>query len=218
MDYNWQEHWNWLRFEYRRLEEEMREINATLNSRDASGWERADALVRAANNLCHILEECDKRGLYDAIASGIEDQHNEYRQKVLAELSSILHEEESLLYEAGMSSDEAKSLINDIGSVIKDLRDQGPIELHVWKTRLSKTTSEICNFPKHELLLRAKDFGRWVKQVDKRWSIVKAIVVGAANAYMATQLPEPKTITTLSKVLSIAVSWILGEETEGDSV
>jgi ElaB/YqjD/DUF883 family membrane-anchored ribosome-binding protein len=218
MDYNWQEHWNWLRFEYRRLEEEMRAINATLNSREASGWDRADALIRAANNLCHILRECDKRGLYDAIASGIEDQHNAYREKVLAELSQILREEESLLYEAGMTSDETKSIIHEIGDLLKDQRDQGPIELHAWKTRLSKSTDEICNFPKHELLLRAKDFGGWVKKVDKRWSIVKAIVVGAANSFIATQLPEPKTITTLSKVLSIVVSWILGKEEDRDSV
>ena len=117
-----------------------------------------------------------------------------------------------------MTSDETKSIIHEIGDLLKDQRDQGPIELHAWKTRLSKSTDEICNFPKHELLLRAKDFGGWVKKVDKRWSIVKAIVVGAANSFMATQLPEPQTITTLSKVLSIVVSWILGKEEDRDSV
>jgi len=35
---------------------------------------------------------------------------------------------------------------------------------------------------------------------------------------MATQLAEPQTITTLSKVLSIVVSWILGKEEDRDSV
>lgn len=200
MTANWTELWDALRLDYVRLQDEMLALEAVLTRRDASSWERAGVLKDAASSLCRFLGSCRKRGLFEDIALAADDISSQ-KDELLRTVATVLRQEETVLTEAGFGQQSASAMLRDLESFMAGNWHAEPLAKAVWLKHVDSAIDEACHFPKSEILVLAKDFGKWVTSASKKFNVASGIMIAGANVVYASHIPEPFTATKFSKLI-----------------
>jgi hypothetical protein len=201
--------WPWLQSEYKKLDDNLRELSAVLADQTASGAERENALIASAELLCRTIRACHQKDLFNAanedlVALGkplIQILQRETREH----LENILKREEAVLIVAGLDPTAAHTLLQEVSRAPTHIWGIDPLHYQALDRKVAFATEDICHkFPKTNLDFRVHAFKELVKSVKAKYGIVGGITIAAANTSVALLVPEPIAITTFSKYIGVA--------------
>lgn len=210
----WIANWNILSHRYQQLEDTMNRVRIGLTDPEASALQRAELLILAANELCAVLREYQRLGVFTAIAIQAQQANDQHRALVLNDLRKVLKMEEMVLQRIGIDAGLIKEILGELEHAVAGqnaITVATPLDAVAWQDRLSKATERICCYPKAEILVLDNSFGRYVRRAFKARKIIRAAIAGAANIAAATQLPEPVTIKSVSTFLAYVAVWVLSD-------
>lgn len=208
---DWIAHWNVLTHRYQQLEDTMARTQAVLTDPEASAMQRAQALIMASSELCAVLRDYARRGVFTDIAEAAQGATAAQRQMVLTDLARVLTIESTVLQRVGLDAALIKDILSELDRTLAGTQHHTPLDAAAWEHRLTRATQQICDFPKAEILALDNDFGRWVRRVAKTKTLLRAIFTGAANIAVASQLPEPATIKSVSTFLAFVAASVLSD-------
>jgi len=209
---DWERNWNSLRIQFMRLQDEMTATDKVLTRRDAGSWDRAGALRSAADALCKFLSRCRDEGVFQEIAEDV--SANVFKERLLAELETVLRQEEEVLQLAKFDPESAQLLMQDVKRIMEGKWRVEPMSAAALVGRAEAAISAACSFPGSDVLVLAKNFGDWVLEIDRKYHIAIAVVLAGANVVVATHMPEPFFATKVSKLIA---GLLIGTST-GDGV
>jgi len=201
--------WPWLKAEYERLDVNLQQLSQVLSDPEASGAERENALIAAAELLCRTIRACREKDLFSAagddlgaLATGL---YKQIQRETLERLREILKREEGVLIAAGLDPGAAQRLHDDVIRMPAHVWAEDPLYYNGLDYKVLLATEDICHkFPKTNLDFKVHAFRKKVKEVKSRYGIVGGLAIVAANASVSIISPEPIAITTFSKFIGVA--------------
>ncbi|CAD5107573.1 hypothetical protein [Zestomonas carbonaria] len=209
--------WPWLRAEYQKLDDNLRELTAALSDPTASGAERDNALIASAELLCRTIRACRQKDLFSAVGEDLAAQgvHVKALQREIQEhLENILKREEAVLVVAGLDHRAAQSLMQEVSQAPRHIWGIDPLHYTMLDRKVMLATEDICHrFPKTRLELRELEFRNLVKRVKAKYGIVGGLAIAAANTTITVLVPEPVSITKFSGLIGAAyISYSAGDD------
>lgn len=201
--------WPWLQSEYKKLDDNLRELSATLTDPTASGAERENALIASAELLCRTIRACHEKDLFNAASEDLvalgRPQIVNLQLEIQDHLENVLKREEAVLIVAGLDPTAARTLLQEVGRAPTHIWCVDPLHYQALDRKVALATEDICHkFPKTNLDFRFHAFKELVKSVKEKYGIVGGLTIAAANTAVSVLIPEPITFTSFSKYIGVA--------------
>lgn len=206
-----QSNWPWLCSEYNKLSDNMRELFVTLRDENASGEERENALISASQLLCQTLRECRNRNLFQAIVDDVKSmpvgERLALQNQTVEHLTRILEIEEGILIAGGLKPGPARELREALSRIPRQTLNPGQLIDESIEHYSRVAAEEVCNrFPKSSLDFKINHIKNAVGTLKKKYGFVGAATVAAGNLTVLYFVPEPMSITKVSKLLAMAMA------------
>ena len=203
MPYNWEETWNWVKTQHDNVERAAEKLSALMRQGDSPFGAKAAALRDLAEQLCIFLSRCRDAGILDALADeGVEALQSDARGYMLAHLEKVIRQERAVLDLVGMDSKWAMKMQESLRQGLPTALAKDPIEAGAWKKRARAAVDEICNVPTTAIGDIANRIEPLVGKLTKGVRVVRWAVIGISNSLVILKIPEPVTVTKVSKAIA----------------
>ena len=199
----------WLLAQFKRVDENLRELTQIITDPEAEGEARERALIASAELLCNVIRSCREKELFEAAAqdfNGLGQPMIQILQREIREhLKAILDREEAILVAAELDPRAARTLREDI-------QRMGQTRYHdatLFNIQLDHyahlAIDDICHkFPKSPIDFKINGFKNALAKVRGKYGVVGGLLVCTANAVALINIPEVVTITKFSKLIGVA--------------
>lgn len=170
----------WLRNEANRLFDRLNQVARNLQSPRRTDTQKAGDVALMAAELCEVLREVNKRGLFKALAGDVERDlkgGSVSIDVIRADLEKIVTFERGLLTAFKLSEGAADALLTAFKES-KLLREWPYFAEATFKEHVDNAIDEVCSVPRSGTVLWAK---QTYKKLKKRYGMVGGLAIAAAN-------------------------------------
>lgn len=170
----------WLRDEANRIFDRLNQVARNLQSPRRTDLQKAGDVALMASELCDVLREVNRRGLFKALAADVEKELKGGLVSIdviRADIEKILTFERSLLTAFKLTEGAADQLLTAFRDS-KLLREWSYFAEATFVEQVNNAIEEVCSVPKTGTVLWAN---QTYKKLKKRYGVLGGMALAAAN-------------------------------------